>query len=60
MSRFGKSMVVNMLVAYYGKNNPRSVVMSLIEHLGYVTYDFYNQTVTIPNQEVQMNCFQPH
>ena len=28
-------------------------VLTLLVHLGYLTYDFYNQKVTIPNQEVQ-------
>ena len=28
-------------------------VLTLLVHLGYLTYDFYNQRVTIPNQEVQ-------
>lgn len=36
-------------------------VLTLLVHLGYLTYDFYNQTVTIPNQEVQkefINCIE--
>ena len=28
-------------------------VLTLLVHLGYLTYDFYNETVSIPNQEVQ-------
>lgn len=28
-------------------------VLTLLVHLGYLTYDFYNQKITIPNQEVQ-------
>lgn len=28
-------------------------VLTLLVHLGYLTYDFYNQKVKIPNQEVQ-------
>lgn len=27
-------------------------VLTLLVHLGYLTYDFYNQKVKIPNQEV--------
>lgn len=36
-------------------------VLTLLVHLGYLTYDFYNQKVTIPNQEVQkefINCIE--
>lgn len=36
-------------------------VLTLLVHLGYLTYDFYNQMVTIPNQEVQkefINCIE--
>lgn len=36
-------------------------VLTLLVHLGYLTYDFYNQIVTIPNQEVQkefINCIE--
>ena len=36
-------------------------VLPLLVHLGYLTYDFYNQKVTIPNQEVQkgfINCIE--
>lgn len=36
-------------------------VLTLLVHLGYLTYDFYNQRVTIPNQEVQkefINCIE--
>lgn len=36
-------------------------VFTLLVHLGYLTYDFYNQTVSIPNQEVQkefINCIE--
>lgn len=29
-------------------------VLTLLVHLGYLTYDFYNQKVKIPNQEVQI------
>lgn len=32
--------------------NPRSVVMSL---LGYLTYDFYEQKVSVPNQRYRRN-----
>lgn len=28
-------------------------VLTLLVRLGYLTYDFYNQKVKIPNQEVQ-------
>lgn len=36
-------------------------VLTLLVHLGYLTYDFYNQKDTIPNQEVQkefINCIE--
>ena len=36
-------------------------VLTLLVHLGYLTYDFYAQTVCIPNQEVQkefINCIE--
>ncbi len=36
-------------------------VLTLLIHLGYLTYDFYNETVSIPNQEVQkefINCIE--
>ena len=36
-------------------------VLTLLIHLGYLTYDFYAQTVCIPNQEVQkefINCIE--
>lgn len=36
-------------------------VLTLLVHLGYLTYDFYNQKVKIPNQEVQkefINCIE--
>ena len=36
-------------------------VLTLLVHLGYLTYDFYNRKVTIPNQEVQkefINCIE--
>lgn len=36
-------------------------VLTLLIHLGYLTYDFYNQKVKIPNQEVQkefINCIE--
>ena len=36
-------------------------VLTLLVHLGYLTYDFYNETVSIPNQEVQkefINCIE--
>ena len=36
-------------------------VLTLLVHLGYLTYDFYAQTVSIPNQEVQkefINCIE--
>ncbi len=36
-------------------------VLTLLVHLGYLTYDFYNQKVSIPNQEVQkefINCIE--
>lgn len=36
-------------------------VLTLLVHLGYLTYDFYNQKVAIPNQEVQkefINCIE--
>lgn len=36
-------------------------VLTLLVHLGYLTYDFYNQRVAIPNQEVQkefVNCIE--
>ena len=29
-------------------------VLTLLVHLGYLTYDFYNQKAKIPNQEVQI------
>ena len=36
-------------------------IFTLLIHLGYLTYDFYNQEVFIPNQEVQkefINCIE--
>ena len=36
-------------------------VLTLLIHLGYLTYDFYKHTVSIPNQEVQkefINCIE--
>lgn len=36
-------------------------VLTLLVHLGYLTYDFYGQKVSIPNQEVQkefINCIE--
>ena len=36
-------------------------VFTLLVHLGYLTYDFENKTVSIPNQEVQkefINCIE--
>ena len=36
-------------------------VLTLLIHLGYLTYDFYSQKVSIPNQEVQkefINCIE--
>jgi hypothetical protein len=33
--------------------NKSDDVLTLLVHLGYLSYDFYNQTVRIPNQEVQ-------
>lgn len=36
-------------------------VLTLLVHLGYLTYDFYNHKVSIPNQEVQkefINCIE--
>ena len=36
-------------------------VLTLLIHLGYLTYDFYERTVSIPNREVQkefINCIE--
>ncbi|MDE6020727.1 MAG: ATP-binding protein [Ruminococcus sp.] len=66
MDRFGLQELVTKLIAgeYLPVNpdkfqndmttfNSADDVLTLLIHLGYLTYDFYTQTVWIPNSEVQ-------
>ena len=46
--RFGKSMAADMLTTFATKDD----VLTLLVHLGYLTYDSIKETVNIPNKEV--------
>lgn len=42
------TMFSNDMVTFHSKDD----VLTLLVHLGYLTYDFYNKTVSIPNYEI--------
>ena len=50
--RFGKSMAADMLTTFATKDD----VLTLLVHLGYLTYDSIKETVNIPNKEVSQEC----